>query len=112
MASLTAHQQAALKIVAQHTIQKVDRVTANHELVMRLLKDQLVGLGHSSMDDMVARRAIENEIEESERAHNELLKSLEEKVQQSHVHVCTCNMLHGLCVYTATHAPTHPILSA
>ena len=70
-----------MKIVAQHTIQKVDTVTANHELVMKLLKDQLVGLGHSSMDDMVARRAIENEIEESERAHNELLKSLEEKVQ-------------------------------
>ena len=95
MASLTAHQQAALKIVAQHTIQKVDRVTANHELVMRLLKDQLVGLGHSSMDDMVARRAIENELEKSERAHNELLKSLEEKVQQSPV--CTCN-IDSVCI--------------
>ena len=84
-----------MQIVAQHTIQKVDTVTANHELVMKLLKDQLVGLGHSSMDDMVARRAIENELEKSERAHNELLKSLEEKVQQSPV--CTCN-IDSVCI--------------
>ena len=62
IASLTAHQQATLKIVAQHMIQKVDTVTANHEHVTRLLKDQLAGLGNSSMDDTGARRAIENEI--------------------------------------------------
>ena len=82
IASLTAHQQATLKIVAQHMIQKVDTVTANHEHVTRLLKDQLAGLGNSSMDDTGSRRAIENEIKELEQAHNELLKSLEEKVRQ------------------------------
>ena len=68
MASLAAHQQAAMKIVARHMVQKVDTATANHELVMTLLKDQLVELGHVSVDDTVARRAIENEIEGSERA--------------------------------------------
>ena len=66
----------------KQTIQKVDTVTANHEHVTRLLKDQLAGLGNSSMDDTGARRAIENEIKELEQAHNELLKSLEEKVRQ------------------------------
>lgn len=98
MASLAAHQQAAMKIVARHMVQKVDTATANHELVMTLLKDQLVELGHVSMDDTVARRAIENEIEGSERAYNELLNSLEEKVRKSLAH-----LQHGLCIQVSVY---------
>ena len=81
-AKLVEHQQAAMKIVAQHMIQQVDSVTANHEVRMSRLKEQLAGLGHALMEDKMARRAIESQIKESERAHTEQLKSLEEKVRR------------------------------
>ena len=88
-AKLAAHQQAAMKIVAQHIIQQVDTATANHERVMELHQQQLAGLGHTSMDDQAARRAIETQLKESERAHNEQLKSLEEKASVALSHVET-----------------------
>ncbi len=88
-AKLAAHQQAAMKIVAQHMIQQVDTATANHERVMELHQQQLAGLGHTSMDDQAARRAIETQLKESERAHNEQLKSLEEKASVALSHVET-----------------------
>jgi hypothetical protein len=86
-AKLVEHQQAAMKIVAQHMIQQVDSVTANHEVRMSRLKEQLAGLGHALMEDKMARRAIESQIKESERAHTEQLKSLEEKASVALSHV-------------------------
>ena len=82
-AKLAAHQQAAMKIVAQHMIQQVDTVTSTHELVMKGLKQQLAGATG------VDRRSIEIEIKQSEQSHNEHLKSLETKASVALSHVET-----------------------
>ena len=86
-AKLAAHQQAAMKIVAQHMIQQVDNVTSTHEAVMEALKAQLAPLGHTAAEDKAMRRAVESEIKQSERAHNEHLKTLEEKASVALSHV-------------------------
>jgi hypothetical protein len=86
-AKLAAHQQAAMKIVAQHMIQQVDNVTSTHEAVMEALKAQLAPLGHTAAEDKAKRRAVESEIKQSERTHNEHLKTLEEKASVALSHV-------------------------
>ena len=81
-AKLAAHQQAAMKIVAQHMIQQVDAANAHHERVKSRLSVQLAELGptDTSMDQRVRRRSIERQIKAAERVHAGQLEALEEKV--------------------------------
>jgi len=89
MAKLAAHQQAAMKIVAQHMMQQMDAATAQHERLMSRLKDQLAELGatNASMNQRMHRATIEKQIKDAERAHAEQLASLEQKASVALLHV-------------------------
>ena len=92
MAKLAAHQQAAMKIVAQHMIQQVDAANAHHERVKSRLSVQLAELGptDTSLDQRVLRRSIERQIKEAERVHAGQLEALE-------VTVCSSSFEHTDC---------------
>ena len=100
-AKLAAHQQAAMKIVAQHMIQQVDAANAHHERFKSRLSVQLAELGptDTSMDQRVRRRSIERQIKAAERVHAGQLEALEEKV-------CGASFEHiPECVHRNRHPP-------
>ena len=117
MAKLAAHQQAAMKIVAQHMIQQVDAANAHHERVKSGLSVQLAELGPSdaSIDQKVRRRSIESQIKEAERAHAGQLEALEEKVcSASFEHIPECvhrnrHPPHALCTKSPTPSTMPPL---
>jgi hypothetical protein len=88
MAKMVEHQQAAMKIVAQHMMQQVDTATVHNERVVSKLKEQLQGLaGNSSMDAKMQRKAVEEQIRTAERSHREHLEMLEQKASVALQHV-------------------------
>ena len=96
-AKLAAHQQAAMKIVAQHMIQQVDAANAHHERVKSRLSVQLAELGptDTSLDQRVLRRSIERQIKEAEREHAAQLEALEGKVCSSSFEHTDCTRRTG-----------------
>ena len=78
------------------------------------LKPQLAPLGHSRghfPEDRLKRgRAVEQEIVRAERAHNEQLKSLEEKASVGHLgHLPTYRLLPTTFIPSITHSCLLPI---
>jgi hypothetical protein len=97
IAKLEAHQQAAMRIVAEHMIPQVEAANAHHERVKSRLSVQLAELGptDTSLDQRVLRRSIERQIKEAEREHAGQLEALEGKVCSSSFEHTDCTRRTG-----------------